>query len=110
MCFEEAVQARHKPLDRETRRGADDENRVVLHAVEPLQSAGHRLEGGVDTGIDELRGFGELDRTGAAREKLQAEALLEPSNLMAERRRGHRELVGRFRETQVARSRLKRSQ
>ena len=110
MCLEEAVQARHKPLDREPRRRADDENRVVLHAVESLQRAGHRLEGSVDTGIDELRGLREFDRAGAAREKLQSEALLKSSNLVAERRRGYGELVGRFRETQVTRRRLERSQ
>ena len=64
----------------------------------------------IEAGIERAPGLGELDRAGAAREQGKPELLLQPADLVAERRRSDVKLLGGLGKAQVARDRLERTQ
>ena len=93
---QEAVEARHQPLGGQAGRGADHQDAVLPAAAEPVQRLADRLEARLHAGKDEARRLGELDGTGAAVEQLEAQDLLQPADLMAERGRRHVQLLRRL--------------
>ena len=110
MGVEEAPQPRHQPFGHQPRRRRDDQHVAVARAVELRHRAAHAFEAGMQAGIDQPAGIGQLDRAGAAVKQRQAELLLQRADLVAERGGRDVQFVGRLGEAQMAGDRLEGAQ
>ena len=101
---------RHQPLGGQRGRGADGQPPVVIGAAQSRGGAVQVLERGADGRQIVLRLPRQFQRAVAADEQGDAELLLQPADLMADRGLGDVQFGGRAREAQVASGGLERAQ
>ena len=107
---QETIQPRHQPLGSQAGRRAHHQHPLPAALVQLIDGHAQALEGRADAGLNQACSLGQLDGTRAAHEQLQAEQVLQPADLVAERGRRDVQFFRRLGEAQMACGRLEGAQ